>query len=312
MLHNNYCRYYYNNKSDQIIRKNLYDKWAPHFNSDIKNVKTFKKESLHSCELIYDRLREYTPILNLFFSGGMDSECMLRCFNELKIPVNPVVIVHYYIPNSEESRNAFNVCNELKIKPTIFNLNFHEIYSMGKFHELGIKYQTARLGMLELLYVLEKINEPSVLADDIQLVYRSSDRNLLSKVDSNYLEWLYELREDEDGVFYRFEELTGIPLISDFFRYTPESWAAMLLTDNVKDIVFNDRGKASALTTKNTMMSKEFGTRNREKTNVFLCRPHINLRDKLKNELQQELNPSQVIRIEYTKLLGLLGIVDAL
>lgn len=94
-------------------------------------------------------------------------------------------------------------------------------------------------------------------------------------------------------------------MISDSFRYTPACWAAMILTPEMKDIVFNDRKKASGLTTKNLMMSREFGVRYREKTNVFINGgPNQTARHKLFSELTSVLYPFRDIYVEYNELLS--------
>jgi len=310
MIHRNYYTCGFNANSSQCIRTDISDKWSINFDTKViekRPLKTFREEVLHSCELIYEEFGKYTPKLNLYFSGGMDSECMLRSFVELGIPVNPIVITHYYSPFADETLNAMRVCNELSVKPLIFDLNLRELYSNKKLYELGIKYQSPRLGMLELLHVMEQISEPSVLADDIQMLHISSDKNLLNINETDFLEWMYEIREDEDGVFYRYECITGIPTISDFFRYTPQSWASMILTEDIKDIIFNYRGKASATSTKNTMMAREFNVLWRQKTGVFFSPQHWEIRNRIKHDLENELYPFSTALITYEKLLQLLG-----
>lgn len=311
MLHNNYSMSYYNNDPSQYVRKDIYDKWEPHFNigSPVGRLtKTFKQEVLTSCELIYDSLKQYTPSLNLFYSGGMDSECMLRCFNQLKIPFTPVVLVHKHYPNAKETVDAIKYCKSISVTPRIFNIDLHEIYASEKFHELGIKYQTARMGMLELIYVMEQISDPCVLADDIQLVYMTPPNNLIRPNETDYSKWLYEVREDEDGLYNRYEYLTSIPTVADFFRYTPSSWAAMILTSTIKDIVFNNKGKASSYSSKNTMMSREFSAPFREKTNIFSSGHYTGIENKLRKELLPELLPPTIKRIEYNDLLSMFGV----
>ena len=311
MVHEDFSLSYYNNDPTQLIRQDIHDKWEPHFNIAKpvgKLTTTFKQEVLHSCELMYDAFKQYTPKINLFYSGGMDSECMLRCFHQLKIPINPIILVHHHHSDAKETVDALKLCKSLSITPTIFNINLPALYASGKLHELGLRYQTARMGMLELIYVLEHIQSPSILADDIQLVYTCSQANLINRNETDYLQWFYEIREDEDGLYNRYEHLSGIPTIADSFRYTPQSWSAMILTNHIKDIVLNDKGKASSYSTKNAMMSKEFSVPYRDKTNVFVSGHHRGIANRLRDELTPLLLPPTVIRIEYTELLRIFGV----
>jgi hypothetical protein len=306
MVHNNYYSCYYNNNPGQLIRENLFDKWRVHFDDNITvshELKTLKQETLRTCELVYNALKEYTPKLNLFFSGGTDSECMLKCFVELKIPVNPIIIVHEHYPFSDETKVALYICNALNITPQIMNLNLHQLYATGTCHSLGMKYQTARMGMIELIYALEQIGEPGIIVDDITMNYRSSPGNLINKDETSKQQWFYEIKEDVDGLFDRYEFLTGIPVVADPFKYTPENWAALISAPNIKDIVFNERGKTSSNTTKNIMMSREFQIAYREKTNIFSTGHYKNITNRLVKDLSPLVFPAQIDSLEYSKLL---------
>lgn len=314
MVHNNYYTCYFNNDPSQMLRQSVDDKYCINFSVEPydRKIKSFKEETLLTCELIYDRFKPITEKLNLLFSGGMDSECFLKCICELKIPVNPIIIVHKHIPNSPETINAKLVCEKLNLSPTIYHLDLHKIYKSNKFHELGLKYQTARLGQTELLYVIESIAEPIISVDDIQMVRQSSSQNLLRKNETDYTEWFYTIREDQDGLYDRFYRVTGIPVIQDPFKYTPQNWAAMITTHHIKELVKNHQGKASSATTKNKMMSKEFSTPNRIKTNVFEFGIHRGITNKLQRELNYTLFPPQIIKLEYFSLLNKLGVKYAL
>jgi len=310
-VHDNYYQCCYNNNLSHIIKTDFYDKWDISFNQSVivpTKVRSFREELLYACELMYDNFRKHTPTLNLLFSGGTDSECLLRCFVNLGIPVNPIVIIHHHVKNSPETLQALSVCNELRLTPTVVDINLIELATNGVFHEIGLKYQTPRIGMHELLHTLEIIREPAILGDEIKLKFRSAPDKIPTDVEDDQ-QWYFYIEEDQDGVFNRYQHVSGIPMISDSFRYTPACWAAMILTPEMKDIVFNDRKKASGLTTKNAMMSREFGVRYREKTNVFIEGSlHQNSRNKLFTELSSVLFPFSDVYIEYNKLLSKLGV----
>lgn len=313
MVHDNYYRCYYNGDPKQVVRKDIHDRWEPHFSNDIldgRHVLTFQQETHIACGFIFDKFRKYTKKVNLFFSGGMDSECLLRSFCYLKIPVNPIVLVHVHEPKSNETLNAFAVCKELGLVPTIFKVDLPTLYNSGVLHDLGRKYQTARLGQLELIYVMTKLSIPCILADDIQMVYQSTGEDLLhtDAHETKYQQWLYEVREDEDGLYNRYEALTGIPTIADSFRYTPHLWASMILAKDIRQLIAHSAGRVSSYSTKNIMMSKEFSVPNREKTNVFSFGPHFATAKALREDLEQELFPFTIARLPYKQLLTTLGI----
>lgn len=311
LVQNNYYQCCYNNDLSHIVRKDLFDKWMIKFDLssfEKRKPKSFKEELISSCELMYESLYRYTKSLNIFLSGGTDSECLIRCFVEAKIPVRPIIIVHKHTPDSDETKIAFEICEELNLTPIIFNVDLLELCQSGKFYDMGMRYQTPRMGMLELLYVLEKLEEPAILGDEIKLVKKSINGSLLNIHEENSQQWFFYIEEDQDGVFNRYQNISGIPMIPDSFRFTPQCWAAMLLTDRMKDIVLNERGKASGLTSKNLMMREEFGIRYREKTNVFIDGPHRKARNELFFDLSSKLFPFRNLNIEYTELLETLKV----
>jgi len=311
LVHKDYYRCYYNNDPNHLIKTNLFDRWNVHF--DLSNIEkrplmSFKNELLNSCELMYDALKQYTPKLNVFLSGGTDSECLVRCFHERKIPITPVVIVHEHFPNSDETVIALNLCEELNLTPNIFRLDLVKLYETGIFNDMALKYQSQYLAMFELIYVMEQLQEPTILGDEIKLNYVTAPGNLLHKNETDYQQWFFYIEEDLDGVMNRYQYLSGIPMIADSFRYTPQSWAAMILTKNMKDIVFNNRFKATGMSTKNIMMSKEFGVRYRQKTNVFQDGIYRKIRGQLFREVLPKMFPLKTLEIEYTKLLNILEV----
>jgi hypothetical protein len=66
----------------------------------------------------------YGKELILCFSGGSDSEFILRLFHSCGLPIIPAIIVSEV--NSTESGYALSVCQELHIEPKIINLTLEE------------------------------------------------------------------------------------------------------------------------------------------------------------------------------------------
>jgi hypothetical protein len=53
-------------------------------------------------------------------------------------------------------------------------------------------------------------------------------------------DWCFLKKEDQDGVWRRFNDKTGIPALNNFYTYTPESILAFLNNEVVNDLI-NDR-----------------------------------------------------------------------
>ena len=55
----------------------------------------------------------------LSYSGGLDSEFILKAFYEAKVPIKPIIVKHS--GNDIESQYAFHMCKKLNIEPLIIN-----------------------------------------------------------------------------------------------------------------------------------------------------------------------------------------------
>jgi len=307
-VHNDFYSCYYNHNPEKLIRTDLHDNWRVYFShAATRPIRSFKEEVLLSCDLIYESLREYTPKLNFFFSGGIDSESVLRCFHERKIPINPVIIRHKHYPNSDEMIIARQVCLELNLTPQIIDIDFFELFKNDTLHLLGEKYQTSHLAIIELMHAFEIIGEPSIIVDDVQLFKGSINDNLISNSETENQVWYYELKEDVDGPFDRFEAMHGYPVIADALKYTPESWIAMLTNSTISSIVKPGSGKASSVSSKNIMMSREFKVFWRQKTSIFTDGFYKHINNVIQRELEYKLFPVIRPKIEYAELLRTLG-----
>lgn len=74
-------------------------------------------------------LSDLYPKLAVAFSGGMDSEYIVRKFHSLKIPILPIIVV---CRNPFEERHALNVCKELGIVPKIIQLSEYDFLGYYK------------------------------------------------------------------------------------------------------------------------------------------------------------------------------------
>ena len=63
------------------------------------------------------------PDLYLAFSGGLDSDYLMRLFHRLGIPVTPIIVCY---GNELENSFAHNTCKELKVEPIVMNITKEE------------------------------------------------------------------------------------------------------------------------------------------------------------------------------------------
>jgi hypothetical protein len=89
----------------------------------------FKEMSFHdaadyTAKLIYENNKN----IYVSYSGGADSDFVVRCFHRNKIPFN--VIIVRTSGNNEELSYAFKTCEELNIKPIILELSDRKYLEM--------------------------------------------------------------------------------------------------------------------------------------------------------------------------------------
>ena len=82
------------------------------FNITLKNVitrpiKSYHEELLENAKAIRDT---FTGDLDLLFSGGIDSEIILRVYHDLKIPINVYIFKYENNYNHKELAHAFRIC----------------------------------------------------------------------------------------------------------------------------------------------------------------------------------------------------------
>lgn len=77
---------------------------------------SFDTAADYTCEEIYKNYKN----LYVAFSGGADSEFVLRCFHRNNIPVKPVIVK---CGNPWEIRYAFKTCDSLKLEPIVIEIS---------------------------------------------------------------------------------------------------------------------------------------------------------------------------------------------
>lgn len=113
------------------------------FNKSVNRpLKSHKEELLENTRVIRD---SFTEPFDLLFSGGLDSEIILRCHVELKIPINVFIFKYENDYNYHDIRHALRICDELNVTPTVIDFNLqkffeddaYDIWKTGYFLKAG-------------------------------------------------------------------------------------------------------------------------------------------------------------------------------
>ena len=187
---------------------------------DIPDYKklSFTDATNYTCKLIASRYSN----LYIAFSGGLDSEYIVRAFHKLNIPLIPVVVP---FSNEKESSYALKVCKELNLTPVVVGTDEEQFFKCF-LEQVLLKYNSPAYNVTQQILALEYVNSVGgtlILGNNMILDGDSiitNDRYL----DTN--EW----------DFYATNSLDSQAAVN-FFLYTPE--IAYSIMPNTEGISWN-------------------------------------------------------------------------
>ena len=124
-------------------------------------VKSYKEESLLNAQQIRDSIN---GPLDILLSGGVDSEVMLRCFVELKIPVNVFIFCYENNYNAFDVTNAKKLCAELNITPTVIDFNLEKFFETDAY-DIWTKCHCLNSGRLPHMKMLDYLDNTVIMGD---------------------------------------------------------------------------------------------------------------------------------------------------
>lgn len=135
-------------------------------------------------------LYEQHDKLYLSYSGGLDSEFVLKVFKDLQLDITPVIVMTPY--NEAESLDALKFCKERSIIPEIVNYTRNEIVDKLKEKSIDRGYYSL-LGGLPLVVcdlvnqtggkLLTGYGDPFSITPGLQPTHRISERLEMSEWD---------------------------------------------------------------------------------------------------------------------------------
>jgi len=210
--HNNHLTYTIGNRLFGY-RETPYEKYKVNvgkIDHDYYKTSNWLKEQYRTADIIY---KEFGKDLVVLFSGGTDSEIVLRAFKKIGITPRAVFIRFTQDYNIIDSRIAKSIADELGIKLEFINFDVKEFYRSGEASELASTLQCRQIAYLTVYYNILKMQAPAVMGGEMLL---------RRHVDQRGSKWYYCIRENEDGSAMRFSTKYNIPLVNEWFSYTPE------------------------------------------------------------------------------------------
>lgn len=216
---------------------------------DIDYYKTsnWLQEQYKTADSIY---KEFGKDLVVMFSGGTDSEIVLRSFLKIGIVPRCCFINFTGDYNVEDKIIAQQICKELDVKLEILDFDVKEFYYSGQAAEFAESLQCRQIAYLTVYYNILKLQMPAVMGGEM-LMRRH--------VYHNGSQWYYVIRENEDGSAMRFTLKYNIPLVNEWFSYTPEMIAYYLEDPQIRSLITEKYNyKLTSVSSKNQILQRLF------------------------------------------------------
>lgn len=244
---NNHLKYYINNRL-YGWRENPYEKYTvtvDKIDKDHYRKSNWLNEQLRTADTIY---KELGKDLIVMFSGGTDSEIVIRSFLKIGIKPSCCFIKFKNDYNLDDLKEAKKVTKKLGLKLQIIEFDIIDFYKSGQAFEFSKTIQCRQIAYLCIYFNVLKLNCPAVMGGEMLL------RRYVSPTESK---WYYTIRENEDASAMRFSIKYNLPLINEWFSYTPEMIAYHLENPKINKLIterFNY--KLSSVTTKNEILKE--------------------------------------------------------
>lgn len=230
---NNHLIYYYNDDVNQRWRNDKYDTTHMRVGGCTRKPFSFRAEIIRNARAIMSNY----PDLTLFMSGGLDSEIALRAFIEAGLRPKLTTIRFPDGGNEHDIGPMLELVKTFGMTCDIIDFDINEFVKSGECYEVAKRYQSYSLYQQLILKVAEDFNAPMITIDEVEL---EKIPNINWDTGATFMQWIFLKKEDQDAVWRRFNDITGIPALNNFYTYTPESMLAFLDLPTVDDLI-NDR-----------------------------------------------------------------------
>lgn len=225
---------------------------------DIYRTSNWREELKRTADSVY---KEFGKDLVVFLSGGTDSEIVVRNFLEIGVKPKCAIIKFDGNYNDYDVLEAQKIAVELDLDLEILDFDVIDFHMSGEAKEFGAAIQCPQVTYLTVYHNILKLGAPAVMGGEL----------LLSKKIKQNPEWYYTFRELEDASAMRFSELYNLPLVNEWFSYTPEMVLYYLEHPTIVDLVNNKiEYKLSSVSSKNRILQGLYpDTRRKLKTHGF-------------------------------------------
>lgn len=281
-------------------RENSYEKYkvtVEQIDQQHYNTSNYSHELRRTADLIY---KDYGKDFALFLSGGTDSEIVARNFVDIGIKPKCFVIKFKDDYNASDVDEAIDLAKELELDLHLIDFDIKDFMYSGEASQFGKELQCTQITYLMVYHSIKKIGLPAVMGGEVLL-----KRNINTEPST----WYYCLRENEDASAMRFSNKFNIPLVNEYFTYTPELLLYYLENIDIEQLVTTKYNyKLTSVSSKNAILKKLVPEiRVRKKTHGFENLLAFNYESYRKMTFEQIMRlESSLDGIEYNTIINML------
>jgi len=227
---NNWYKWFYD--ADMFGRQSSDKKFTTSFSCGYNNKPlSFKEELVNAAKSVMDH---YTDKPSILFSGGLDSDIMLRSF--LAAGCKPNVYIYRYEKdyNIYDVSYAVTICSMLGVDYKIIDFNLEKFFSTDA-ERLGDLAQIDRPRALPYCSFLEQTDGLPILGASDLSIHRATDDYTTKG------SWAVRCWE-HDVAWSKFIRTISKPAVGEWFKWTPglvmsytkTKWCQQLVSDKFK------------------------------------------------------------------------------
>lgn len=193
-------------------RKNKSDHWNFSMRRCTEPIGTLKEELFNNASKIRDY---YTGPFDVLYSGGIDSEVVLRVFKELGIKHNTIIVKYKNGYNHREITNAIETVKSLNIPYTLIDFDLEKFYETEAY-DLSIESSCIRVGRATHIKFCKDFCDNIPVMGEGDVYWRRDLGTDYSKPSA----WRFIIAEDSHNCGMFMTKL-GRENVCDFFEFTP-------------------------------------------------------------------------------------------
>lgn len=210
---------------------------------DYYKTSNWLNEQYRTADSIY---QEFGKDITVMFSGGTDSEIVLRAFKKIGVTPRAVFIKFKNDYNIADLYMAEKIARDMNINIEVIEFDVKGFYHSGQAMEFAGEIQCRQMAYLTVYHHIRKLQAPAVMGGEMLLKRH---------VDRAGSRWYYCIRENEDGSAMRFSIKYNIPLVNEWFSYTPEMMAYYLEHPKIKWLITERYNyKMGSVSSKNSIL----------------------------------------------------------